>query len=92
MRYVIAALLIAAPAAAETPLTERPCMEVIGPVVYGPPTYQTGLTSGVVLGYSLAEGQSEAEAQESAASVAKECKESPNMTFREALSVLDQPD
>jgi len=95
MRLAIIAALIAAPAFAENseaPMLEQPCMDVIGPLAYGPKNFETGITAGTVFGYAVARGHSETEAQAAAAKVAASCKDNMGRTFGEALKALDQDD
>lgn len=89
MRLALAAALVAAPALAdETSMLGRDCMEVLGPMVYGPETYGSGVWTGIVIGYGLARGLDEEGAQEAGAFVGAACRNNPGMTFGEALAAI----
>lgn len=91
MRLAILAALIAAPVVAdETPLLERDCMEVVGTIAYGPETFGSGVLVGVAIGYGMAHGMQDAETRGISKKVARICRNTPGMTFGEALNAVHQ--
>lgn len=89
LALAFAASLAAAPVAAETPLLDRDCLEVLGPAIYGPQDFAAGIVIGIVQGYAIANGADVTDAK-TGQLVGAVCREGDRLTFGEALGVLDQ--
>lgn len=93
MRFVLFLALIGSPAFAQDDqqsIWDMDCMAVFGPVAYGTQTFSTGVTAGVAIGYALANGWSPDRVNEAGQALGAACRNTPGMTFREALTIFDQ--
>lgn len=93
MRLTAIIALIASPAFAEDPeksILDMDCMEAIGPIVFGPKTYSTGVTSGIILGYVIAQGGKPEDAEKIGELSAALCRQNPGYTVGDVLHTFDQ--
>lgn len=93
MRFVFVLALIGGPAFAQDDqqsILDADCMAVFGPAAYGSRTYANGISTGIAIGYALANGVSADRLNEAGQLLGSACRHNPGMTFREALSIFDQ--
>lgn len=93
MRFVLFLALIGSPAFAQDDqqsIWDMDCMAVFGPMAYGAESYGNGVIAGVAIGYAVANGWATDRVNEAGQVLGAACRNTPGMTFREALTIFDQ--
>ncbi len=93
MRLAFALALAAMPAAAsDMPILEQPCMDVIGPLAYGPQNFDNGVMAGIGIGYAIHLGYQPEDASFVGQTLGAICRENIGHTFGDTLEALPAAD